>query len=300
LTNTDTKYTTRSERLLVAAIVISMFLWGLSWPANKVLTGYLSPVNFVIIRYIFVVLTMFPLLLILKVPVTGNRKGIPPILISGFLLALYSYIFYLGLVHGMAGAGGVLVTTLNPIAAYSIGIVIRRRLPNRSEFTGLLIGLLAGFILLKVWQNARSIFESGNLFFLAASFLWAVMSVFTSHAKKFGTSFAFSFWQYVVALICMLPLLNIHEFISVFSITDKIFWLNMFFSSVIVTSVATTIYFYATMKVGPERASSFIFLVPIAAETSAWIFLDEPVLIHTIIGGLLGILAVYMINRSRK
>ncbi len=287
-----------SDAALTIAIVISMFLWGLSWPSGKVLTQYLSPVNFIVWRYLLVILTLFPILLILKVPLTGNRKGIPHILISGFLLSFYSFLFYKGLKHGMAGAGGVLVTTLNPIIAYLIGIFINRRLPSRMESIGLLAGLTAGCILLKIWDKAGSLFESGNLFFLSAALTWAVMSVFTSKAKRFGTSFGFSLWQYIVCLICISPFMNAKEFASVLTIEDSLFWTNMIFSSAIVTTMATTLYFYATMKVGPEKASSFIFLVPFAAETSSWLFLNEPVLVHTIVGGVLGIVAVYLINKA--
>jgi drug/metabolite transporter (DMT)-like permease len=287
-----------SEKLLLAAIVASMLLWGLSWPSNKILTNYLDPVNFIVCRYIIVVLTLFPILLFLKVPVTGSRNGIPYILFSGLLLAFYSYLFAIGLKAGFAGAGGVLVTTLNPIMAYTIGIIINRKKPSRIEFYGLLMGLIAGSILLNVWDEGGTLFDTGNLFFLAAAFVWAVMSVFTSKAKKFGTSFSFSFWQYIITLLCMVPLINYSSMVSVLSITDSIFWMNMFFSSAIVTSLATTVYFYATTKVGPEKASSFIFLVPLGAETSAWIFLNEPVLIHTVVGGVLGILAVYLLNRK--
>ncbi len=289
-----------SQGTLTAAIVISMFLWGLSWPSGKVLTHFLSPVNFVIWRYIFVVITLLPILLFLKIPLTGNRRGIPQIVMSGLLLTFYSFLFYTGLKLGMAGAGGVLVTTLNPIFAYSIGIIVNKKIPSRIEITGLVVGLIAGCILLEVWNVAGLLFESGNLLFLGASFTWAVMSVFTSRAKKFGTSFSFSLWQYIISIICILPFLNLNEFVSVFKISDSIFWMNMIFSSAIVTTMATTIYFYATTKVGPEKASSFIFLVPVAAETSSWLFLNEPVLMHTVVGGTIGIIAVYLINRKIK
>lgn len=198
----------------------------------------------------------------------------------------------------MAGAGGILVTVLNPIIAYSIGIVINKRLPSKIEGAGLFFGFLAGCILLKVWENAEWLLESGNLYFLGAAFTWAVMSVFTSKAKRFGTSFGFSLWQYIVSIFCIFPFINYAEFTSVFSIRDSTFWLNMIFSSAIVTTLATTIYFYATSRIGPEKASSFIFLVPVAAGASSWLFLDEAIKLNTIAGGILGIFAVYLINRK--
>jgi drug/metabolite transporter (DMT)-like permease len=76
------------------------------------------------------------------------------------------------------------------------------------------------------------------------------------------------------------------------------FWGNLLFGSVIVTSVATTVYFYATSKIGAEKASSFIFTVPFMAALSSWAILGETIQPHTIAGGIIGIAAVYMINRK--
>jgi drug/metabolite transporter (DMT)-like permease len=72
----------------------------------------------------------------------------------------------------------------------------------------------------------------------------------------------------------------------------------VFFGGAIVTSLATTIYFYATSKLGSAKASSFIFLVPFSAAVSSFILLDEELEFHTLIGGVLGIAAVYMIQRK--
>jgi drug/metabolite transporter (DMT)-like permease len=83
-------------------------------------------------------------------------------------------------------------------------------------------------------------------------------------------------------------------------INDPIFWLNLVFSSAIVTAIATTVYFYATTRLGAEKASSFIFLVPLAAALSSWLLLGEHIMPHTIVGGVLGIAAVYTINKKKK
>ncbi|MCR6640451.1 MAG: DMT family transporter [Sporocytophaga sp.] len=57
-------------------------------------------------------------------------------------------------------------------------------------------------------------------------------------------------------------------------------------------------FFVATSRLGAGKASTFIFLVPFSAALGSWIFLKEVPEIHTIIGGFLGIFAVYMINRK--
>lgn len=294
------KSTTKTpQQILFIGIVLSMLLWGLSWPSNKTLIGYCSAFNFVIYRYILVILSFIPLLFFLKQSILIKKQGLPSLFISAILLALYSYLFYLGVKKGQAGAGGVLVTTLNPIMAYVLGIVLSKKMPGANERIGLVCGFLAGIILLEAWQSPEHIFDSGNLYFLLAAFCWAIMSKFTSRAGRYGSSFGFSFWQYFITLLCYLPGLDLEEMRHALTITDKWFWINLVFGSVIVTSLATTLYFYATTQLGSEKASSFIFLVPLAAALSSWLFLGEIIQVHTIVGGLFGIAAVYFINRKR-
>lgn len=289
-----------SEKALVVSIIFSMFLWGLSWPSGKVLTQYSTAVNFAVYRYVIVVATLLGLLAISGISMKVKRAGIPAILAAGLLLTAYSIFFFKGLKSGSPGAGGVLVTILNPIMAYSLGIVLSRKMPSRNEGIGLLLGLLAGAILLKIWGDPMAILHSGNVFFLLAAFTWAVMSKFTSRGGTYGSPLGFSLWQYVVTLACLLPMLDVPELKAALQIRDTVFWANLFFSSAIVTSLATTVYFYATTRLGAEKASSYIFMVPLAAAVSSWLLLGERIQTHTIVGGVLGMAAVYLINKKRR
>jgi len=89
------------------------------------------------------------------------------------------------------------------------------------------------------------------------------------------------------------------ELKAVVQVKESVFWLNLLFSSIGVTALATTVYFYTTTRMGAEKASSFIFLVPLGAALSAWLFIGEQILPHTAIGGLLGIVAVYVMNKRK-
>lgn len=276
-----------------------MFMWGLSWPSGKVAAAYGSPVNIVLIRYTVVFLSFLPIFIFMKAPLTISKKGLPSLLVAGLLLSLYTYLFFYGLKNGLAGAGGVLVTTMNPIMAYGIGLIINRKRPSRNETIGLILGLIAGATLLKVWGNLDELFSSGNIYFLLAAFVWAVMSRITSKASTYGSSMSFSLWMYLATVIIMLPLVDYAGLKETLVIADGYFWWNIVFSAVFATSLATTYYFYATTTLGPEKASSFIFLVPVSAAVSSWFFLGEALQLHTIVGGVLGIAAVYMINRKK-
>jgi drug/metabolite transporter (DMT)-like permease len=286
------------DEVLVGAMVVSMGLWGLSWPSGKVLMHYCTPVNMAAYRYVVVLATLYPILLMMKVSLRVKKAGIPAIIASGALLAAYSVFMFIGLKRGTAGAGGVLVTTLNPIMAYTLGILLSRKLPSLNAAIGLLLGIAAGCVLLEVWSKAGAVFESGNLYFLLSALTWSVMSKITARGANYGSSMGFSLWQYVVTLLCLLPMVNWNEVNATIQVREFAFWGNLFFSAAIVTSLATTIYFYTTTRLGAEKASSFIFMVPLAAALSSWLLLGEHIQPHTAIGGVLGIAAVYAINRN--
>ena len=78
---------------------------------------------------------------------------------------------------------------------------------------------------------------------------------------------------------------------------DWIFWINLLFLSCIAMSFGTSIYFLASSKLGPKKASAYIFLVPLSAMGFAMIILFEPLTTSTLLGGILGIYAVYLINK---
>lgn len=291
------KNPTNSNQSLTLAMVFSMMIWGVSWPSNGALSHFGSAFDLGFFRYFFVVISLFIALIVLRQKVTISTKAIPFVLISGVIMAAYNYAFLAGLQHGSPGAGGILVTTLNPVIAYGIGMLIDWRKPSKNEAIGLFIGVIAGAVLLKVWENKSVFAEPGNMYFLLCAVLWSVLSKFTSKSARYGSPFAFSWWMYLVTLCVILPFNQMDKIALLFQSTEIKFWGNVLFSSVITTTFATTLYFFATSKIGAEKASSFIFIVPFTAALSSFLILGEQIQIHTIVGGILGIGAVFMINK---
>lgn len=225
-----------------------------------------------------------------------KKTGIGYLIGASVLLSLYTYLFFKGLKVGNAGAGGVLVTTLNPIITYIIVLVINQKKPGTNELAGLVAGLIACIVLLNVWQQPDLFSNGGNMYFLFATITWSILSLLTAKAGNFGRPIIFSLWMYGICSLIMSTLSDTQLNIKLILEGDWVFWFNLFFSSTITTSIATTFYFYATSQFGAAKASLYIFLVPLTAAIGSWIFLEEQIKIHTIIGGLLGILAIYLIN----
>jgi drug/metabolite transporter (DMT)-like permease len=287
----------KTEKLFLLAIILSMCVWGFSWSSAKVLTAYASPSSLAFLRFLFVPITLIPLCLLLKIDIKVKLKGLPYLLGAGIFMMIYTLCFFKGVSLGMAGAGGVLVTTLNPLFAYLVGLVIDRILPQKKEFIGLFIGLMAGFLLLQIWQKADLIFAFGNSFFLFAAFIWAVMSKFSAHANRFGNAIGFTIWLHIITLAGLCFMVDFQEINNIIKTEKDIkFWANLFYFGIVNSSLATTVYLFATAKIGAEKASTYIFIVPAMAALGSFLFLDEHIYWHTILGGTLGILAVFIIN----
>ena len=75
------------------------------------------------------------------------------------------------------------------------------------------------------------------------------------------------------------------------------FYTNFLLVSLGAMSFGTSVYLYATPRLGPIKASAFIFSVPFLALGTANIFLNEPLSYNVIIGGALSLLAIYIINK---
>jgi drug/metabolite transporter (DMT)-like permease len=286
----------KNKNFLVIGLAVSMFTWGLNWPSGKILASYGSSIKIGLIRFIVSFFSLLPILLFFKKPLAVKKERISILILAGCFMTLYSFLFFQGLRYGLAGAGGVLVTTLNPIVAYAIGLRLNKKMSSRNEQIGLGLGLIAGCFLLKIWTNLEDVFSVGNIYFLLATLTWAILSKFTSKASSFGFTAAFSLWMYLICSFVLFLLADKVELRAIVLYSDWIFWSNMLFSAAITTSLATTFYFFATSEMGAERASSFIFLVPASAALSSFVFLGEVIQWNTFIGGLFGIAAVYVIN----
>ncbi|MEO5976865.1 MAG: DMT family transporter [Chryseolinea sp.] len=290
--------TARSEKIFLVGMILSMTCWGISWTSGKILSSYSGPIIISFLRFAFTFLSLLFILPILKSKLTIAKAGLLDLVCAAIMISIYTFLFFRGLITGKPGAGGVLVTILNPIISYFIMLVMNRRRPTRNEVIGLALGISAGVILLKLLTDASDIFRAGNLYFLFASVSWAILSVFTSRSSRYGEPVTFSFYMYGISTLIMLFFTDWNTVLTTLQSGDGIFWFNLFFSATVTTAIATTFYFVATAKIGASRASSFIFLVPFSASLGSWFFFNEIPQVNTIIGGVLGIGAVLILNKK--
>ena len=164
------------------------------------------------------------------------------------------------------------------------------------ESLGLMVGFIAGCVLLPIWLKSDKILAFGNANFLFAAFIWAVMSKISSHANRFGNAIGFSIWLHLLTIVGLYFVADMNEVATIIKTGDTKFWLNILYFGIINSSIATTCFLFASAKIGAEKASSFIFIVPSMAVLTSWLVMNESIEWFTVVGGALGVLAVFIIN----
>ena len=283
----------------------AMTIWAGSWVSGKLISGGSLHFQFIFWRFVITSVCYLAIHLI-SIRKDNNYQGLSRIfkkpalagmiILSAIALTGYNTMFILGLTSGLAGKGGVIVTTLNPLIGFILGAVIyRNKFPLRS-WLGIILGLIGGIILIEPWKySLNQLIDGGNLIFVAAAAFWALITALGHKIQKTVSLWEFNLLTYTLAIVITIPMIWNKEIFNWQQYTSG-FWINTLYLAVMAGTIAGGIYFYASKVIGSAKAGSFTFIVPGMALLFSFIFLNEIPQVSTIIGGTLAVGAVYIIN----
>ena len=287
-----------NKKILYILMVLAMIAWGETWVNAKILSRYLSADELIFWRFLITTLGMIPILWYKKLSLSISLPNLLLALVSAIVLALYNNAFFMGTRYGLASFGGVLVTTLTPMITFLLISLLTRKKFIYQEIVGLLFGGIGTLIILEIWSfDANLIFSKGNIYYLVASLLWPILTIISAKQKNIN-SLIFTF--YLFGFTSLIDLVFIDFQITNISTFDSKFLLNLILLSLYGTTFATTIYFMAVVELGSKVASSFFFLVPSSAIVFSIFFLNETINISLILGGVFTVLAVYILNQTKR
>lgn len=243
-------------------------------------------------------LSFIPILLFLKKPLTLNFQSFKFIGGSTLLNISFMVFSYYGVSYGLAGSAGVIITTLSPLFTFILAAYIARKHIPKKQLYGLLLGLVGGGVMLQL-NSVELFLQSGHLFFLLCALVWAGVTLLAQYSHSHLHPIHYSFYISVGATL----LSFVYAFNSDLSVVfDQSlgFWCALLYLAVFGQSVATTIFFIASGKLGSAQTSSFMFLVPLFALLIAALTLGESLQADILIGGGLSLIALYLINAKTK
>ena len=230
-------------------MILAMITWGYSWTGAKILGPFGDVSSKIFIRFLFASIVLIPILFKYRIPFKINKKGFQFIVWNSISLCSYNYFYFKSTHVGLAGVGGVLVTTLNPILTSIFVFSFLNRSLKTKELSGLLLGLAGGAIIMRLWEmDLELMIQSGNLLYILASLSWVSVTITSQKSKPYIHFLTYSFWSFLIAAFFSILFCDIRAILYTINY-DWVYWINILLLSVVVMSFANTMYFFASSKI---------------------------------------------------
>ncbi|MDR0665230.1 MAG: DMT family transporter [Helicobacteraceae bacterium] len=283
------------NNLFLLAIFCAMIAWGVSWPCMKILNEYLDAAELVFVRYALTAAALIAIAAVARQKLAIDRRSLLIAIGAGAITDIFGYLVFVGVTFGAAGLGGAFINAVSPIITYALTMALFRRKAAPLDLAALAIGFSGALLILNVWEfEASEIFSKYNAVFIAAAFLWSIVTLLSARSR--ANMIAFSFYLYLSATLFATAFTDFGA-IDLAKM-DARFWGAALFVSVISTALASTLFFLGSKRLGADRVSVFMFVTPASAIIASAIALDERLSRAELVGIALAIAAVYILNRA--
>lgn len=266
--------TGRAQGLLL--LLITIFCWGLNWPALKLVLADLPPFS------ARSVTALAAGIAVMAVAVARAERLLPP---RGqwprlILASLLNYTSWLGFVAialvWLPASTTVIITYTMPIWAACFGWPMLGERPGVRHVLGLCLGIGGVFTILGSFTSAIGPHElPGAAAALGAAVLFALGSVFTKRAPVNLPPFALVGWQILIGVAPILVLAVLVERPD-FATLPRLDWLALSYTAFIGLVLGYLCWFRALRMLPASVATGATLLVPVVGVFSSGLLLGEP------------------------
>ena len=279
--------------------MIFLIVWSGGYVAAKFGLAFTEPFTFLVLRFGFIVVIMFILFFIFKLPLPKNRMEWIHLIIVGLLLqSLYFSMCYMAYETDLAVGTLALILSLQPIIIGLIAPSWTNEKVGWQQWSGLILGLLGAIIVivsrLEIATSTTLSFIFGflALFGITAGSLWE---------KRFGVShhpITANLVGYTAGLIGVMPFMFLQETIHVNWTWEFIIALAYL---IIGSSLIGVGLLLAMIRAGDvSRVSALFFLVPPLTSIIAWFILGEVMPPMSWLGMILAAIGVFIATHRVK
>lgn len=281
--------------ILILLILISTLLSGLNFPIGKLGLTFSSPFLLLAIRFIAAGLIMVPLIIKRPHPKAGLEWG--KIAVIGLLQSvLVLGINYVSMETITSSSASILSST-NPIWTIILGAMFFGMRHRWWQWLGVIIGFLGVFITLGFHVQL----QIGALYALLAGMIWGLATILTGRWGKTLDTWVMTAYQMLFGGIMLLIVSFLFEqphFSMASGALAKnilvLIWL------ILLGSIANFVTWFTVLRhYDPEKAGSFLFLVPFFGVLFGFLLLHETIQWYVLVGVALIGVGIYLVNRKR-
>lgn len=268
----------------LALLLILAALWGGSFVFMRVAVPALGPIPLAFVRVALASLVLLALAFAQRrVPDFRTRWrefAVVGVVNSALPFVLFSYAAQ----HVTASAGAILNATSPFFGAIAAAIWLNESLTWR-KVAGMALGL-AGVVVLVGWHPDTITSETALAIAacLAAALCYGLGGTYAKRKLSGVPSFAIACASQLAAAVALAPAL---PFTTVPGPLSALVVANVIALAVASTAIAYLIYFKLIADIGPARALTVTFLIPLFGVLWGFLFLDEALTLNMLTGGAL-------------
>jgi len=272
--------------LIHLKLVIVVTIWGVSWPAGRVLAQEIAPFTASWIRYVMAVAFFLVYLRTSDkwmVPTRGEWKRIA--WIGFFSTCLYQAFFMVGMKYTAAGDASLMIT-FNPFFTALLAIVFLKEAMHWRLGVGLALGISGVAVLFFYSPNVDIPFFDralGDLLIAGAALAWACNSIQMKKAmtepaadsERCLSPLQLTVWSSVVGLFMLTPMVAVETWAGGIPEPSMNAWISMVFLAVFSTVISYVWFADGILTLGAGKSALYVYLVPIFGIFSGYLLLDE-------------------------
>lgn len=266
--------------ILVAAI------WGLGWPAGRVVATELPPIGSAWVRYVMVVIVFLSFLKWSNQWVLPSKTQWKHVAWIGlFSTFVYQSLFMYGMRYTAAGDASLMIT-FNPLFTAFLAVLFLGERMSWRLFAGLLLAF-AGVAVLFLASPNTDIPEIerwiGNAFIAGSAFAWAtstiimkrVMTETPEDANAPLSPLHLTVWSSVIGLLILTPWAGFEALDANWTMPSAEAWTGIIFLAVFSTVLAYVWFADGIRIIGAGPAAFYVYLVPPFGILGGWLLLNE-------------------------
>ncbi|MBU1566527.1 MAG: DMT family transporter [Proteobacteria bacterium] len=286
------------------SLIFTMFLWGGTFIAGRLLAGAVEPASAAFLRFLIASVAMVAVTRSLegKFHIPPPKLWLPLILLGMTGVFAYNVFFFYGLHHISAGRASLIVAGTPLVITIFAALFLRERL-TFLKTCGVLVSL-AGAVMVISNGHPGSLFTGGfgrgEQALIGCVVSWSAYSLIgRSVLNSLPPLTTVCYSSIIGTILLAFPAAREGLFGLHLSAITFLSWTSLAYLGLFGTALGFSLYYKGIKKIGASRAGIFINLVPVFSLLLSWLILGETIRPAVLVGGILVLAGVTLTNYRR-
>lgn len=278
--------------------VIAVLIWSLNIAVTRYVADFISPVSISFYRWLIAFIILTPLMYL---KVWQQRQLIRQHFFQFAALSAFGMVLYQGLAysasHYTTATNMGIINAFIPIFTIFVSMLILKEIPNRFAVIGSILSFL-GLLYVMAQGNWNNLLAAsghwGDILMVFAVFFYAFYGVFLKKWQLQVPLLVSLYVQIIFTLIYHLPFVL---WFGLEALTPQNIG-SVVYAGIFPSLIAPLLWMMAVQRIGPNRTSIFMNLMPIFTAIIAYFWLREAWTIYHSLGGIIILVGIIFAQKK--